>query len=230
MSRRGKRGVSKGSREFEGAVYEIEFRNKLPCGKNRQRFMDDFNRTCEKHLSYWEPWNKVKGDPYDHVWSLIKAQWNILDNDTKVEMRKKANHAHRQFKYLLNKKFVKKNDNDPKAKYCVVDMRRSDEFVASRESEEFKLKSAKAKTSALQNKNPSRLGRTGLSDMEDTWRVEWDQLVLQHPWLSVIRNDRSKIYALAHLPKDKTLGARQWTKFMEGTLRKLVNLDMLIYI
>ncbi|GJT99699.1 ribonuclease H-like domain-containing protein [Tanacetum coccineum] len=31
---RGKRGVSKGAREFEGAVYEIEFRNNLPCGEN----------------------------------------------------------------------------------------------------------------------------------------------------------------------------------------------------
>ncbi|GJZ65432.1 cytochrome P450 [Tanacetum coccineum] len=52
----------------------------------------------------------------------------------------------------------------------------------SHQSEEFKLKSAKAKASALQNKNPSRLGRTGLSDMEGTWRPDWDQLVLQHPW------------------------------------------------
>nr|GEW00047.1 ulp1 protease family, C-terminal catalytic domain-containing protein [Tanacetum cinerariifolium] len=91
----------------------------------------------------------------------------------------------------------------------------------ARQSEEFKLKSAKAKASALQNKNPSRLGRTGLSDMEGTWRADWDQLVLQQPWLSVIQNDRSKIYALAHLPKDKALVSRQLIESMEGTLQQL---------
>ncbi|PWA13614.1 ulp1 protease family, C-terminal catalytic domain-containing protein [Artemisia annua] len=97
-----------------------------------------------------------------------------------------------------------------------------DEFVARCVSEEFQLRSAKAKASARNNKNPSRLGRTGLADREDTWRGEWDQLVLQHPWLSVIQNDRSKTYALAHLPKDKTtLGARKLTEYMEGTLRQL---------
>ncbi|GJT99698.1 hypothetical protein Tco_1110037 [Tanacetum coccineum] len=100
-------------------------------------------------------------------------------------------------------------------------MTRWDEFVVSRQSKEFKLKSAKAKASALQNKNPSRLGHTGLSDMEGTWRADWDQLVLQHPWLSVIQNDRSKIDALAHLPKDKTLGTRQLIESMEGKLRQL---------
>nr|GEV56040.1 ulp1 protease family, C-terminal catalytic domain-containing protein [Tanacetum cinerariifolium] len=84
----------------------------------------------------------------------------------------------------------------------------------------LKLKSAKAKASALENKNLSRLGRTGLANMEGTWRGEWDQLVLQHLWLSVIQNDHSKIYDLAYLPKDKTLGARKLTEFMERTLRQ----------
>ena len=92
----------------------------------------------------------------------------------------------------------------------------------------MKLKSAKAKASALKNKNPSRLGRTCLANREDTWRVEWDKLVLQHPWLSVIQNERSKKYALAHLPKDKTFAARKLTEYMEGKLRELVNSDMLI--
>ena len=90
----------------------------------------------------------------------------------------------------------------------------------------MKLKSAKAKASALKNKNPSRLGRTSFLDMEGTWRMEWDQLVLQHPWLSVIQNDRSKKYALAHLPKNKTLGTRELSETMEGTLRQLVKLYM----
>ncbi|PWA75288.1 hypothetical protein CTI12_AA243660 [Artemisia annua] len=104
-----------------------------------------------------------------------------------------------------------------------------DDFVARCRSEEFQLRSAKAKASARKNKNPSRLGRTGHVDREDTWRGEWDQLVLQHPWLSVIQNDRSKTYALAHLPKDKTtLDARKLTEYMEGTLRQLVNPYMLV--
>ncbi|GJV12495.1 ulp1 protease family, C-terminal catalytic domain-containing protein [Tanacetum coccineum] len=226
---RGKRGISKGAREFEGAVYEIEFRENLPCGENRHRFMADFNRLVEKHLNYWEPWKIVKGEQYDHVWLKIKELWNIPNNDAKKTMRKKANHAYRQFKSLLTKKFVEKKNNNPKAKYSGVNMTRWDEFVVSRQSEEFKLKSAKAKASALQNKNPSRLGRTGLSDMEGTWRADWDQLVLQHPWLSVIQNDRSKIYALAHLPKDKTLGTRQLIESIEGILRQLVKGDKEIH-
>ena len=91
----------------------------------------------------------------------------------------------------------------------------------------MKRKSSKAKASALKNKNPSRLGRTSFVDMEGTWRADWDELVLQHPWLSVIQNDRSKIYALAHLPRNKTMGTRSLTESMEGTLRRLVKLDML---
>ncbi|GJZ93181.1 ulp1 protease family, C-terminal catalytic domain-containing protein [Tanacetum coccineum] len=218
---RGKRGVSRGAREFEGAVYEIEFFKGLPCGKNRHRFTADFNRFVEKHCNYWESWKKVKGEPYDRVWSAIKVRWNIPNDDAKKTMRKKANEAFRRFKSKLTQQFVVKKNNNPKATYGVVNMTRWDEFVVSRESEEFKLKSDKAKTSALQNKNPSRLGRTALNELEDTWRFEWDQLVLQHPWLSVIQNDRSKKYALTHLPKDKTLGTRPLIESMEGTLRQL---------
>ena len=77
MSRRGKRGVSKGSRHFEGAVYKIEFRKKLPCGENKSRFMSDFNRLCEKHLNYWEEWKIVKGEPYDRVWLKIKVLYCV---------------------------------------------------------------------------------------------------------------------------------------------------------
>ena len=74
MSNRGKRGVAKGSRHFEGAVYEVRFSNKkLPCGENPNRFMNDFNRACEKHFPYWMEWKKIKGEVWDHVWESIKV-------------------------------------------------------------------------------------------------------------------------------------------------------------
>nr|GFA11055.1 ulp1 protease family, C-terminal catalytic domain-containing protein [Tanacetum cinerariifolium] len=76
----------------------------------------------------------------------------------------------RRFKSKLTQHFIAKKNNNPKATYGVVNMTHWDEFVVSRESEEFKLKSAKAKASAVQNKNPSRLGRTALNELEDTFR------------------------------------------------------------
>ena len=54
-------------------------------------------------------------------------------------MRKKANETHCRLKSKLTKQFVDKKNNDPKAIYSVVDMRRWDEFVVSRQSEEFKV-------------------------------------------------------------------------------------------
>nr|GEU35734.1 ulp1 protease family, C-terminal catalytic domain-containing protein [Tanacetum cinerariifolium] len=117
-----------------------------------------------------EPWKKVKGEPYDRVWSAIKVCWNIPNDDAKKTMSKKANETFRRFKSKLTQHFIAKKNNNPKATYGVVNMTHWDEFVVSRESEEFKLKSAKAKASALQNKNPSRLGRTALNELEDTFR------------------------------------------------------------
>ena len=74
MSNRGKRGVAKGSKHFEGAVYEVKFNNKkLPYGKTSSRFMNDFNRACEKHFPYWMEWKKIKGEVWDHVWESIKV-------------------------------------------------------------------------------------------------------------------------------------------------------------
>ena len=74
MSNRGKRGVAKGSRHFEGAVYEVKFSNqKLPCGENHNRFMNDFNRACENHFPYWMEWIKIKDEVWDHVWESIKV-------------------------------------------------------------------------------------------------------------------------------------------------------------
>ena len=54
-------------------------------------------------------------------------------------MIKKANEAHRTFKSKLNKEFVKKNDNNPKSTYSIVDMTHWDEFVARCRSEEFQV-------------------------------------------------------------------------------------------
>ena len=54
-------------------------------------------------------------------------------------MRKKANETHRRFKSKLTKQFVNKKNNEPNATYSVVEIRRWDEFVVSRESEEFKV-------------------------------------------------------------------------------------------
>nr|GEZ95476.1 ulp1 protease family, C-terminal catalytic domain-containing protein [Tanacetum cinerariifolium] len=136
---RGKRGVSRGAREFEGAVYEIEFFKGLACGKNRHRFTADFNRFVEKHCNYWEPWKKVKGEPYDRVWSAIKVRWNIPNDDAKKTIRKKANETFRRFKSKLTQHFIAKKNNNPKATYGVVNMTHWDEFVVSRESEEFKV-------------------------------------------------------------------------------------------
>ncbi|GJW19074.1 ulp1 protease family, C-terminal catalytic domain-containing protein [Tanacetum coccineum] len=153
--------------EINGYTFYTKMKDeRLPCGPNHNRFMNDFNRMCEKHLDYWLEWKSIKDEAWDHVWSSIK------------------------------------------------------------------LKSAKAKTSALQNKNPSRLGRTGLSDMEDTWRAEKEQNMLEDGTYHLLGRDPiTQVFGKEHGGRTKgvatTVGVRKSLGWVKGDRERyeVVNIE-----
>ncbi|KAI3821128.1 hypothetical protein L1987_08685 [Smallanthus sonchifolius] len=87
-----------------------------------------------------------------------------------------------------------KKDKTPFKDYTCLEPKHWDAFAAKALSEDYQVKSEKAKISAKQNYEPARVGRRGCIGFLVVWEERWDQLLSKNEPLSLIQDERSKIY------------------------------------
>lgn len=88
-------------------------------------------------------------------------------------------------------------------------------------------KSAKAKASAKQNKDPARVGRSGYIGKEPEWQEDMADLVEEYPDLEGLQCDRSVKHVLGRLVHNKETGKKELT---EAHCQRLKQLVRTIYI
>ncbi|GKE90225.1 hypothetical protein Tco_1567700, partial [Tanacetum coccineum] len=82
-------------------------------------------------------------------------------------------------------------------------------------------KSAKAKASANQNKDPARVGRSGYLGKEAQWKEEMAELVEEYPDLEALQCDPSVKHVLGRLVRNKETGKKELTEAHRLRLKQL---------
>jgi hypothetical protein len=90
----------------------------------------------------------------------------------------------------------------------------------------LKAKSKKAKESALANKNPARVGRSGFVGLKEKLDdVVWPQLIKQNTTLEEIQDTRTKMWIAGRAKlKDKKKQLYEFGEEMKETSKVLVNI------
>ncbi|GKC71923.1 hypothetical protein Tco_1117806, partial [Tanacetum coccineum] len=146
--------------------------------------------------------------------------WNIPNDNAKVTQLRIANDLLRKFKNNLVTNYVNKNKL-PFEDYKFLDDRNWEDFVTSKGSKVFLDKSAKAKASANQNKDPARVGRSGYLGKEAQWKEEMAELVEEYPDLEGLQCDRSVKHVLGRLVRNKETGKKELTEAHRLRLKQL---------
>ncbi|GKB45896.1 ulp1 protease family, C-terminal catalytic domain-containing protein [Tanacetum coccineum] len=159
---------------------------------------------------------------------LNQDTWKFLsDNEEKAKKTQlsKVNRIHRSFRTALVN-FVRL-DMKPFAtyKYMPKDLKSWEKFVAYTNSEEFLIKSEKAKKSARQNKDPSRVGQSGYAELRALWKANKEQLIEKIPLLGSLQSERSILHVLARrtMNKETGNGIKELTSVVRERLDALIN-------
>ncbi|GJU97935.1 hypothetical protein Tco_1327206 [Tanacetum coccineum] len=184
------------------------------------RFASWFSLELKSRISYHLEWDKVTEAMKDQLWLSTKETWNIPNDNAKVTQLRIANDLFRKFKNNLVTNYVNKNKL-PFEDYKFLDDRDWEDFVASKRSKVFLDKSAKAKASANQNKDPARVGRSGYLGKEAQWKEEMAELVEEYPDLEGLQCDRSVKHVLGRLVRNKETGKKELTEAHRLRLKQL---------
>ena len=121
-----------------------------------------------------ESWRKVNDDERRTLLQDIHTNFTFPEDcKDRVESAalKVAAKAWKDFKYKLHKDYVLK-DRSPLSKFPGISEEDWEAFKSSTETEAFKAKSEAARSSALKNAHPHRLGSAGYAGKVDKWREE----------------------------------------------------------
>ncbi|GJU84076.1 hypothetical protein Tco_1291622 [Tanacetum coccineum] len=154
------------------------------------------------------------------LFSFFKETWNIPNDNAKSTQLRIANDLFRKFKNNLVTNYVKKNKL-PFEDYKFLDDRDWEDFVASKKSKVFLEKSAKAKASANQNKDPARVGRSGYIGKEAQWEEDMAELIKEYPDLEGLQCVRSVKHVLGRLVPNKETGKKELTEAHRLRLKQL---------
>ncbi|KAI3743176.1 hypothetical protein L1987_60883 [Smallanthus sonchifolius] len=175
MAKRG-RG-ERGPASFQKKMTEAEFdEDMLAMGKQKSKLASWLGLQLRTKFSYHIPTNEFDKQDWEKLWSDAKVQWKILDDGPKDVFIRKAKKNSTDRRSKLVRKYVNKNKT-PFEKYDYLDSSMWPEFVESKTTKEFLEKSAKAKASALNNKDFHRTGRTGYRGLKDNFDDRWQRLM-----------------------------------------------------
>ncbi|KAK9078276.1 hypothetical protein SSX86_002333 [Deinandra increscens subsp. villosa] len=195
---RGKRGAAKCNKMLKDPKScTIDFnKNGLAIGKNKDEFKTWIGIAFRSMVPYHLVAKDIDKKIYDKVWDYIKISWKIPNDNAKGTVLKEGKAMMRSFRHTLLKKYVKKNKT-PFEDYEYLKKRHWESFVATASSDEFEVKSKKAKISVAQNTDPACLGRGGFVKLEEVWVDRWNQLVSSYPYLAHMQDERSKKYTVS---------------------------------
>ncbi|GJS67330.1 hypothetical protein Tco_0681894 [Tanacetum coccineum] len=175
---------TKGEKIYPPESFYIDFNEDgLAIGPTRGRFASWFSLELKSRISYHLEWDKVTEAMKDQLWLSTKETWNIPNDNAKVTQLRMANDLFRKFKNNLVTNYVNKN-RLPFEDYKFLDDCDWEDFVAFQRSKVFLDKSAKAKASANQNKDPARVGRSGYLGKEAQWKEEMAETCTCLKWLA----------------------------------------------
>ncbi|KAL6871508.1 hypothetical protein ACP4OV_014337 [Aristida adscensionis] len=153
-------------------------------------------------------WDIVEQSEKELLWSDIQSMFEIQEevkNLVKVRTLKAIGASFKQFKHTLTKQYVAKGLS-PFDKYPFIQEEDWDNFVKSRESDEFKHSSEVHKKIQSHNTNPHRLGTCGYDGKAEQWRQEDEKAICEgrEPPFSDIDEERCRYWARARLSKGST--------------------------
>ncbi|KAL4585004.1 hypothetical protein LXL04_009617 [Taraxacum kok-saghyz] len=190
---RGKRGIALFKKKREREEYCVEFdENNIPLSKE---FMSWFGMLVQHRIPIHIDMCNVKKEVFKNLWLETKMTWNIQTDDPEEFMRKKAVKIGTNFRSRLVTEYVNTNTS-PCEKYTFIEPADWNTFFIQKTSNEFLLKSEKAKKSNSNKKFILRLGRGGWKGIEKKKDIIWPQLEEKYEFLKNIKNHRSKMYLL----------------------------------
>ncbi|KAI3794780.1 hypothetical protein L1987_37419 [Smallanthus sonchifolius] len=156
-------------------------------------------------FSYHIPTNEFDKQDWEKLWSDAKVQWKILDDGPKDVFIRKAKKNSTDRRSKLVRKYVNKNKT-PFEKYDYLDSSMWPEFVESKTTKEFLEKSAKAKASALNNKDFHRTGRTGYRGLKDNFDDRWQRLMASDSSVKKLQDKHTQLHVAARAKLNKKTG------------------------
>ncbi|KAL4583243.1 hypothetical protein LXL04_007811 [Taraxacum kok-saghyz] len=164
-------------------------------GYKTKEFMSWFGMLVQHRIPIHIDMCKVDKELFKNLWLETKMTWNIETDAPEEFMRKKAVKIGTNFRSRLVTDYVNTNTS-PCEKYTFIEPADWNTFFKQKTSNEFLLKSEKAKKSNSNKKFIPRLGRGGWKGIEKKKDIIWTQLEEKYEFLKNIKNHRSKMYLL----------------------------------
>ncbi|KAL8265011.1 hypothetical protein R6Q59_023141 [Mikania micrantha] len=208
MSKRGKRGVASCKKKLREDQMYIEFdENDLPIGPNASHFDSRIGLALRSQFPYWvaKKTLQMKNGKTCGCKLRYYEYWHIPNDDAEKRTIIRAKKMRTDFLSKLYRNYTSTGIN-PCSKYKYFDKSIWNEFVAARSTTEAMAKSAKARLSALQNKNPARTGRSGYKGLKQKLDEIWTPLVESNPLLKDMKDMRSKLYVGGRRRKNPQTG------------------------
>ncbi|KAI3713000.1 hypothetical protein L1987_71570 [Smallanthus sonchifolius] len=203
---RGERGPASFQKKITEAEFYVEFdEDMLAMGKQKSKLASWLGLQLRTKFSYHIPTNEFDKQDWEKLWSDAKVQWKILDDGPKDVFIRKAKKNITDRRSKLFRKYVNKNKT-PFEKYDYLDSSMWPEFVESKTTKEFLEKSAKAKASALNNKDFHRTGRTGYRGLKDNFDDRWQRLMASDSSVKKLQDKRTQLHVAARAKLNKKTG------------------------
>ncbi|KAI3808774.1 hypothetical protein L1987_24735 [Smallanthus sonchifolius] len=203
---RGERGPASFQKKMIEAEFYVEFdEDMLAMGKQKSKLASWLGLQLRTKFSYHIPTNEFDKQDWEKLWSDAKVQWKSLDDGPKDVFIRKAKKNSTDRRSKLVRKYVNKNKT-PFEKYDYLDSSMWPEFVESKTTKEFLEKSAKAKASALNNKDFHRTGRTGYRGLKDNFDDRWQRLMASDSLVKKLQDKRTQLHVVARAKLNKKTG------------------------